>query len=633
MNLRQRRTPAVALVAAVLVAAVASNAAPAAESAAGVGITEATDSHFPDMAFVLSLPKKQPLTAAQLGVTENNKPVQNLSVAKPGADGVGVVLVIDASNSMKGRPIEGAMAAARAFAARRTTGQQLALITFNEKATVVLPLTNETGAITKALARTPELAPDTHIYDALESARKLLEDGGVSAGSIVLLSDGKDVGSDIDQATVTAALKETKTRVFAVGLRSGQYDAATLQALATQTAGTYSEASSALALKQIYSELGLTLSKEYVVRYRSLAGPGENTRVAVKVAGIPGAVRTSYVTPSLPTASVASGKTVWDRIVRSPITLIVVVLTVVAMLGYAVFRLLYRPDQALKRRIGQFVTLPEDERAKQRQAEVELMLAPDEKSPTEGRFAFLARLENDMELAHIETPVRTVLLFTCMGGLALGIVVAILIDSPIGLLAGLVAPFVTRAVVSRRLSTTRSVFSDQLPDNLDVLASGLRAGHSFVGALAVCVDDAAEPSRSEFQRVLADEQLGVPVDEALHVTAKRMDSRDVVQIALVAKLQREAGTNAAAVLDQVADNVRARLELRRLVATLTAQGRMARWIVSLLPVALFLIIFLMNQEYLAPLWNEPVGIVALICAVIMVIAGSLVIKRIIEIEV
>ena len=60
---------------------------------------------------------------------------------------------------------------------------------------------------------------------------------------------------------------------------------------------------------------------------------------------------------------------------------------------------------------------------------------------------------------------------------------------------------------------------------------------------------------------------------------------------------------------------------------------MARWIVSLLPVALFLIIFLMNQEYLAPLWNEPVGIVALICAVIMVIAGSLVIKRIIEIEV
>ena len=618
MNLK--RTPAIALVT-------------AAQSAAAVGVTEATDSHFPDMAFILSLPKKQPLTAAQVGLTENRKPVQNLSVAKPGADNVGVVLVIDASNSMKGRPITGAMAAARAFAARRSPGQQLALITFNGKTTVVLPLTNGTAAITKALAQTPELGADTHIYDALDSGRKLLAESGVAAGSIVLLSDGKDIGSDIDQPTAIKALKDTKVRVFAVGLRSGQYDPAALKAVAEQTSGSYSEASSASALKQIYAGLGYTLSNEYVVHYRSLAGPGQQTRVAVKVDGIPGTARTSYVTPSLPTASVANGETWWDRIIRSSITLIVVVFAIVAMLGYAVFRLLYRPDQALKRRIGQFVSLPEDERAKQRQAEVDLMLAPDEKSPTEGRFAYLRRLEDDMELAHIETPVRTVLLFTCIGGLALGIVVAILVGSPIGLLAALVAPFVTRAVVSRRLRTTRGVFSDQLPDNLDVLASGLRAGHSFVGALAVCVDDAAEPSKSEFQRVLADEQLGVPVDEALHVTAKRMDSRDVVQIALVAKLQREAGTNAAAVLDQVADNVRARLELRRLVATLTAQGRMARWIVSLLPVGLFLIIYLLNREYLAPLWNDPIGIAALICAGVMVIAGSLVIKRIIEIEV
>ena len=136
-----------------------------------------------------------------------------------------------------------------------------------------------------------------------------------------------------------------------------------------------------------------------------------------------------------------------------------------------------------------------------------------------------------------------------------------------------------------------SAFSDQLPDNLDVLSSGLRSGHSFAGALAVCVDDAAEPSKGEFRRVIADEQLGVPIDEALHVTAYRMKNRDVVQIALVAKLQRDAGTNAADVLDQVSDNVRARLELRRLVTTLTAQGRMARWIVSLLPVVLFVGIY------------------------------------------
>ena len=113
-----------------------------------------------------------------------------------------------------------------------------------------------------------------------------------------------------------------------------------------------------------------------------------------------------------------------------------------------------------------------------------------------------------------------------------------------------------------------------------------------------------------------------------------MKSRDVVQIALVAKLQREAGTNAADVLDQVSDNVRARLELRRLITTLTAQGRMARWIVSLLPVGLFIAIYLLNPDYLAAaLDTSRSASSALICAAIMIVAGSLVIKRIIEIEV
>ena len=133
--------------------------------------------------------------------------------------------------------------------------------------------------------------------------------------------------------------------------------------------------------------------------------------------------------------------------------------------------------------------------------------------------------------------------------------------------------------------------------------------------------------------MIADEQLGVPIDEALHVVGRRMDNRDIVQVALVARLQREAGTNAADVLDQVADNIRSRLELRRLIATLTAQGRMARWIVSLLPVVLFIAIYVLNPDYLRPLWTEPVGIAGLIAAAIMVVAGSLVIKRIVNIEV
>ncbi len=632
MTLRRIRAVGV-LVASVLVVAALAAAATGAPSASGVNITEAAGSRFPDMAFILTLPQKQPLEAAQVHVTENRDPVQDVRVAKPGAEDVGVVLVIDASNSMKGRPIAGAMKAARAFAARRNPGQQLALITFNGKTTVVLPLTNDQAAITTALASNPALAPDTHIRDALESARKLLDDSGVSTGSIVLLSDGKDIGSTIDTATVIKSLKETKARVFAVGLRSGQFDRTALKELAAKTSGTYSEASGAAALTQIYAQLGYTLSNEYLLRYRSLAGPDQKTAVAVKVDGFSGTTRIGYTTPALPTTAVVKGPSNWDRIVRSSITLIAVVLIIVSMIGYAVFRVVYRPDAALARRIGQFVTLPEDDKAKQRQADVEAMSARDGQQQPHERWGHLRQLEQDLEIARIDHSLTTIAVFTGLGGLALGIVTSILLGSAVGMLALLAAPFITKAVINRRLRSVRRTFSDQIPDNLDVLSSGLRTGHSFVGALAVCVEDSAEPSKSEFRRVIADEQLGVPIDEALHVTAQRMESRDIIQIALVAALQRDAGTNAADVLDQVAENVRARLELRRLIATLTAQGRMARWIVSLLPVVMFFAIYLLDSAYLAPLWEEVVGRAALIAAGIMIIVGSLVIKRIIEIEV
>ena len=306
--------------------------------------------------------------------------------------------------------------------------------------------------------------------------------------------------------------------------------------------------------------------------------------------------------PDLPAAAVTKGLSTWDRVVRSPITLFLVLLTIVSLLGYAVFRLIYHPNNALIRRIGDFVTLPKDEEARLRREEVAAALSEGGPRSTHSRWS---QFGEDVELARINLPVRTIILLGVIAGLALGIVVSIIVGSPIGVLAGLVVIPITNLLIKRRLRAVQRQFSDQLPENLDLISSGLRAGHSFIAALAVCVEDAAEPSKSEFQRVIADEQLGVPIDESLHVVARRMNSRDVVQIALVARLQRDAGTNAADVIEQVADNVRARLELRRLISTLTAQGRMARWIVSLLPVGLFVAIYILNPDYLSPALGRP----------------------------
>jgi tight adherence protein B len=166
-----------------------------------------------------------------------------------------------------------------------------------------------------------------------------------------------------------------------------------------------------------------------------------------------------------------------------------------------------------------------------------------------------------------------------------------------------------------------------------VLASALRAGHSFVGALAVVATDAPEPAQREFRRVVADDQLGVPIDESLRDVARRMESTELEQVGLLAELQRESGGNMAEVLDTVVETIRDRFDLRRLVKTLTAQGRMARWILTCLPVFLAVVISLLNPAYMAPLFTTKPGQVLVAIAVVMVVGGSLVIKRIVNIKV
>jgi tight adherence protein B len=200
-------------------------------------------------------------------------------------------------------------------------------------------------------------------------------------------------------------------------------------------------------------------------------------------------------------------------------------------------------------------------------------------------------------------------------------------------IVGLAVPFVVRSQILRKLERRRKAFAEQLPDNLQVLASALRAGHSFVGALSVVVDDADEPSRTEFRRVVADEQLGVPLEDSIRAVVKRMDNEDLEQVALVASLQRQTGGNMAEVLERVTETIRERFELRRMIQTLTAQGRMSRWVLTALPVGLLLAISTINPGYVQPLFESTGGRFALFLAAAMVTAGSLLIKRIVNIKV
>jgi tight adherence protein B len=249
------------------------------------------------------------------------------------------------------------------------------------------------------------------------------------------------------------------------------------------------------------------------------------------------------------------------------------------------------------------------------------------------RARWWARFTEDVELAEMPISAARIALFTAVGTLAAVLLLYVLIG-PLGAILPLIfLPLIARMAVNRRLRKKRRTFADQLPDNLEVVASALRAGHSLVGALSVVIEDAAEPSKTEFRRVIADEQLGVPLEDAIAVVVRRMDSPELSQVGLVASLQRQTGGSAAEVLDRVTETIRERGELRRLISSLTAQGRLSRWILTFLPVILLAAIGLLNPSYAAPLFTEPLGRVLLTVAGILIIAGSLLIRRIVDIKV
>ena len=613
-----------------LAAVLAAAAALAATAAAGSGVqvTPTGNATWPDRALVATLASGQRIEPSRFKVLENGKPVLDQSVVPASSAGgsFGAALVIDASDSMHGAPIRGAMTAARTFAARRNVNQQLALVTFNTPNNLVLPFTGSQKRIDEALSRTPRLGYGTHIYDAVATAITQIRAARLQTGAVVLLSDGGDTGSALNLDQVSRLANEAHVRIYSVGLRGRTFRPVTLQGLAQATGGTFSEARNATELAAIYDQLGLKLANQYVVTYKSLVDPGTRTRVSVSVSGV-GSSGLAYTAP--PATSEKITQPIQNRIWRSWPALILVALLVAGLIGLGLYTALRPTGSNVRARISDFVsTAPHKDGSRDDLAS--RVFEGTEQSLQKTRW--WVNFKESLELADIRIPPVQLL----AGTLVLTLLVMWLLGTfitPLLALVGLLVPFLVRGFITYRVEKTRRAFGDQLPDNLDVVASGLRAGHSLVGGLSLVVNDASEPSRTEFQRVVADEQLGISLEDALGGVASRMKNRDIEQVSLVASVQSETGGNAAEVLDRVTESIRERQELRRLVRILTAQGRLARWIVSLLPVGLLVLITLISHNYMKPLFNHTSGLIMLGIAATAIIAGSIVIGRIVDIEV
>jgi len=604
-------------------------AIPATAAGNGIQLTPVGRVPFPDRAFVLDLPHQVDASKLKLDVRENGVPVKNATVAPVGASGIrfGAILAIDSSLSMKGKSFAAALDAARAFVAKRAPSELVGVLTFNSTPRLIQPLTANSSELNKSLATAPRLAYGTHIFDALERALTALEANKVSAGSIVLLSDGADVGS---KTTLKAAIDRAtrdRVRIFTVGFRSNVYEALPLNKLASATGGSFTLATSTTRLATIYGELSGQLASEYLLQYRSSSKPGTDIQVTANIEGI-GAGAAQYTSPT-PAGLKPYHRSLASRFLLSSGSLLVMALLAAILVGGALLRFLrLLPNTTVVDRIGSFGATQAAAAEATEQRRIRAKAVRDPKSLVGKWFS---KLEFDFDIGQIT---MTPQMFT-LGMIAATILVTFILASiatPLFLL-GLLTPVFCMSWVRRRVKKVRDAFADQLPETLQLLASALRSGHSLIGALKVVVESAPDPVRREFGQIVTDDQIGLPIEESARRAATRMKSRDMVQVALIAELQRTAGGNAADVLDVVVATVRERADVRRLAQTLTVQGRMARWILSILPLVLTLIMLLLLPTVTKPLFTNSIGQIALVFAALLVCAGSFWIRKIVEIEV
>jgi tight adherence protein B len=632
---------------------------------------------FPDRALVVVPPAGTKVSSSTVHVTENGTPVRALSViptasAAPGD--FGLMVVAEQSTSMTGASLSAVLSATRGLVSLRSAGQELGVIGFASQPSVLAPLSADTTAIQNALSAPPAPAKGTNVPGAIQLALSKLDEAHVALGAIIVVSNGVGdlaPGSPTPTSVANAAAA-AHVPIFTVGLQDKAASAGSLAALHKAAPGQFLQAPPSR-LPAILKAIDGIVTHGYVVRWHSALRPGQTANVAARVDGTSGSLALSYqapaataaaapahkpasrplsvpttpagqlsptpgfavarsATPASPTAAPSSAAAApvsfWSSAASTPVIAALVGLLVAIAVALA----LYRPSQrAVRVRVGSYVPVIVE------QDEDPLGLSQTPSKSIVNRFESSDRWKAfalDVDIAQSKHAPIDLVKRSAGIGLVLTVLVAFISGSTLLAFVPLLGwPFALRKLMARAALKQRDKFRETLPGYLQDLASAMRVGRSFIGAMTVVAESAEEPTKTELSAVIADESLGLPLEEALENVAKRMEAPDLDQIALIAALNRRSGSNVAEALDRVSEGARERADLKREVKALTAQAKMSSWVLTALPGVLLAGLMLISPVYAHPLFHTTLGVVLLGVGGAMCYAGWKAMKKITDVKV
>lgn len=260
---------------------------------------------------------------------------------------------------------------------------------------------------------------------------------------------------------------------------------------------------------------------------------------------------------------------------------------------------------------------------------------------TESAVAFVDRnvsknarfgTRESLEQAGLRLRQADFILLVCCVGVTAGIAGFILGGILVGFLFALLTPFTAMLFLRIMASRRRAKFDGQLGDTLQMLAGGLRAGHSLLRSVDAVSQEADSPTSEEFARLVNETRLGRDLKDSMLDAARRLRSEDFDWISQAIEIHREVGGNLAEVLDQVGETIRERAEIKGQVKSLSAEGKLSAYILVALPVGIFLYLSIANPTYTGAFYTSFLGWFMMGSSLALLALGSFWLSRVVKIK-
>lgn len=553
------------------------------------------------------------------------------------------VYVVDTSASMNnGAKLDAVRAALVSLVQAKSPAELVAIVAYGHSSRIVQGLTTDPAVLIGAI-NSMTLGGDPVLYDGVEAASSMLVPLTQDVTQVVVIGDAADVGSTASFSDARGSLEADHAYTYGIGLQYGTpkpADLSSIQSFAS-LGGQYFEAADAAAVPGVFSSLRQQLAQQYQISYSSTASLPANVTVSLG-----GAKAVAQVT-----SGVAVGTAVNPPQVKAPqapgplkgktglLLIGVLVLAGGAMLLYAVITLALREDTSLRGALRPYAdaasrAASDEEASDQSLVQTAILQRAME---TTTRIAeergIMEIVETKLDQANLALRPAEAFFFYVVG-VVLVLVLGVLLLTPVmGLILAMVAALLPPAALNFMAKQRLRKFNSLLPDTLQLLASSLRAGFSFMQGVEAVSQEVEEPMGGELRRVIIEARLGRPVEEALQDCAGRMKSPDFDWAVMAVNIQREVGGNLADLLQTVGATMIERERLRREVRALTAEGRMSAIVLGILPPGVGVMFYTLNPDYMKPLFSHTGGQIALGVAAVGMVFGFFWMNKIVNIDV